>query len=114
MFRTQTRIYLQKSRLTIFFETEIKKKKKDHPISARRTDLVGNKKKRTCQQVDFVVSADHRVINEGKRKTQEISGPWQVVKMLNMKVSVMPVVIGTLETMPNNVEKRMKNKKSEE
>ena len=34
----------------------------DHPIPARTPDLVLiNKKKKTCQLVDFAVPADHRV-----------------------------------------------------
>ena len=33
----------------------------DHLISARRPDLIINKKKRTCQIVDFAVPADHKI-----------------------------------------------------
>ena len=41
----------------------------DHPILARRLDLVLlNKKNRTCHLVDFVVPLDHRMkIKESKK-----------------------------------------------
>ena len=49
----------------------------DHLIQARWPDLVIiNNKKRTCQIVDFAVSADHRVKlkeNEKKDKYQDLA-----------------------------------------
>ena len=42
----------------------------DHPISARRPDLIIiNTKKRTCRIVNFSVPADHRVkLKESEKK----------------------------------------------
>ena len=46
----------------------------DHPILARRPDLVLiNKKKRTCQLMDFAIPGDHRVkIKESEKTNTEL------------------------------------------
>ena len=57
------------------------KKTTDPPILGRKPDLVViNKKKQTCQLVDFIVTTDCRVKIKEREKIQEISGLCQRVK----------------------------------
>ena len=73
----------------------------DHLISARRPDLVWvNKKKRTCQIVDFAVSADHRVkLKESEKRDKYIDLARELKKeRWNMKVMVILIIIGSLGT----------------
>ena len=73
--------------------------KMDHLISARRPDLViiNNKKKRTCRIVDLAVPADHRVkLKENKKKSQYLNFARKLIKLWNMKVAIIPIVIGAL------------------
>ena len=65
-----------------------------------------NKKKRTCQLVDFAVPADHRV----KRKENEKMDKYldlarELKKLWNMKVKVIPIVVGALGTVPKGIGK---------
>ena len=56
------------------------------------------KKNRICKIVDFAVSADHWIKLkecEKKDKYPTLLGNW---KNLNMKVTIMPIVIGALGT----------------
>ena len=72
----------------------------DHLISARRLDLMIINKKRTNRIVNFAVRADYRA----KLKENEegsISRPClRIKKLWNMKVTVIPIVIGELGTIP--------------
>ena len=65
-----------------------------------------NKKKRTCQLVDFAVTAKH----SGKIKENEKIGKYvdfarELKKLWNIQKTVIPVVIGVLVTIPKNLEK---------
>ena len=73
----------------------------DHLISARRPDLIiiNKKKKRICKIVDFAVPADHRIKLkecEKKNKYQDLSR--ELKKLWNMKVTIIPIVIGAFGT----------------
>ena len=74
----------------------------DHLITARRPDLVLiNKKKRTCQIVDFAVPADHRVkLKEIEKKDKYLDLARELKKLWNMRVKVVPIVIGALRNGP--------------
>ena len=64
----------------------------DHLIPAIRPDRVKvNKKKRSCRIVDFAVPADHRIKLKESEKT--LLENW---KLWNVKVMVIPIVIGSL------------------
>ena len=69
-------------------------------ISARRPDLIIiNKKKRTCKTVDFTVPADHRIkLKECEKKDKYLDLAWGVEKLWNMKVTIIPIVIGAFGT----------------
>ena len=81
----------------------------DHLITARRPDLVLiNKKKRTCHIVDFAVPADHRVkLKEIEKKDKYLDLTRELKKLWNMRVKVVPIVIGALGTVPKGLEKSL-------
>ena len=72
----------------------------DHQISARRPDLIIiNKKKRTCKIVDFAVPADNRIkLKELEEKDKYLDLARELKKLWNMKVTIIPIVIGAFGT----------------
>ena len=70
----------------------------DNLISARRLDLViVNKRKRTWWIVDFAILADHRVkLNEYEKRDKYLALTIELKNILNMKVTVIPIVISAL------------------
>ena len=75
----------------------------DHLISVRRPDLKiinkKKKKKRTCKIVDFAVPADHRIIlKECEKKDKYLDLARELKKLWNMKVTIVPIVIGVFGT----------------
>ena len=69
----------------------------DHLISARRPDFVFiMKKKKYLSSSDFAVPPEHRMKINAKTK-----------KLCNMKVTVIPIVVGALITVPNDLEKKL-------
>ena len=67
-------------------------------ILARRPDLIiiNNNKKRTCKIVDFAVRAEHRInLKESEKKDKYLDFARE---LWNMKVTIVPSVIGTLAT----------------
>ena len=72
----------------------------DHLIPARRPDLIIiNKRKRICKIVDFAVPADHRInLKESEKKDKYLDLAKELKKLWNMKVTIVPIVIGALGT----------------
>ena len=73
----------------------------DHLISARRPDLIINKKKKKkiSKIVDFAVPADHIIIlKESEKKDKYFDLARELKKLWNMKVTIVPIVIGALGT----------------
>ena len=74
----------------------------DHLISARRLDLIiinKKKKKRICKIVDFAVSADHIMkLKECEKKDKYLDLARELKKLCNMKVTIIPIVIGAFGT----------------
>ena len=74
----------------------------DHLISAGRLDLKiinKKKKKKTCKIVDFAVSADHGIkLKEGEKKDKYMDLAKELKKLWNMKVTIIPIVIGAFGT----------------
>ena len=70
----------------------------DHLISSRSPDLmIINKKKRTCEIVDFAVSADHRIkLKECEKKDKYFELARELKQLWNM--TIIPIVIGTFRT----------------
>ena len=83
----------------------------DHIISGRRFDLmIVNKKKRTCKIVDFAVPADHRIkLKECEKKYKYLNLARELKKLWNMKVIIIPIVIGTFGTVTKGLLKRLKD-----
>ena len=81
----------------------------DHLITARRPDLVLiNKKERICHLVDFSVPADHREkLKEIEKKDKYLDLTRELKKLWNMRVKVVPIVIGALGTVPKGLEKSL-------
>ena len=71
-----------------------------HLISARGPDLIIiNKKKRTCKIVHFTVPADHRIkLKECEKKDKYLDLDWELKKLRNMQVTIMPFLIGAFGT----------------
>ena len=72
----------------------------DYLISARRPYLITiNKKKRTCKIVDLASPFDHRVkLKENEKKDKYLDLARELKNLWNMKVTIIPVVIGALGT----------------
>ena len=57
------------------------------------------KKKRTCKIVDFAVPADHRIkLKECEKKDKYLDLTWELKKLCNMRVTIVPIEIGSLGT----------------
>ena len=86
----------------------------DHIISTRRPDLIiinkkrKRKKKRTCKIVDFAVPADHRIkLKESEKKDKYLDLARELKKLWNMKVTIIPIVIGAFGTVTKGSLKRL-------
>ena len=83
----------------------------DHLIPARRPDLIIiNKRKRICKIVDFAVPADHRInLKESEKKDKYLDLAWELKKLWNMKVTIVPIVIGALGTVTKGLLKGLED-----
>ena len=72
----------------------------DPLIPTRRPDLIIiTKKKRICKIVDFAVPADHSInLKEWEKKDKYLDLARELKNVLNMKVTIVPIVIGTFGT----------------
>ena len=71
----------------------------DHQILTRWPDLIIMKKRRTCRIVNFAVPADHRVkLKECEKRDKYLNLTRELKKLWNMKVTIIPIVIGALGT----------------
>ena len=84
----------------------------DHLISARRPDLIitnkkrKKKKKKICKIVDFAVPADHRIrLKECEKRDKYLDHARELKKLWNMKVTIIPVVIGAFGTVTKGLSK---------
>ena len=67
----------------------------DHLISA----IIINRKKRICKIVDFAVPADHRIkLKECEKKDKYLDLAREFKKLWDMKVTIVPIVIGAFGT----------------
>ena len=79
----------------------------DHPISARRPDLIIlNKKKRTCKIVEFAVPADHRIKLKGcEKKDKYVDLARDLKKLGNVKGTIIPIVNSAFGTVTKELQK---------
>ena len=82
----------------------------DHLIPARRPDLIiisKKKKKRICKIIDFAVPADHKInLKESEKKDKYLDLARELKKLWNMKVTIVPIVVGALGTITKRIIKR--------
>ena len=83
----------------------------DHLIPARRPNLIIIKKRnRICKTFDFAVPADHRInLKESKKKDKYLDLARELKKLWNMKVTIVPIVIGALDTVTKGLLKGLEN-----
>ena len=87
----------------------------DHLIPARRPELViinkkKKKRKRICKIVDLAVSADHRInLKECAKKDKYLDLPRELKKLWNMKVTIVPIVIGAFGTITKGSSKGLED-----
>ena len=82
----------------------------NHVIEAWRPDLaVVDKKERSCEIIDFAVPGDSRTEEKEKDKTEECQDLGrELQKIWNVKVKIMPLVVGSLGAIPNQFGNRLK------
>ena len=84
-----------------------------HLIPARRPDLIiinKKKKKRMCIIVDFAAPADHWInLKEGEKKDKYLDLARELKKLCNMKVTIVPTVIGALGTITKGLLKGLED-----
>ena len=67
-------------------------------------------KKRTYKIVDFAVSADHRIkLKECKKKDKYLDLVRELKKLWNMKVTIIPIVIGAFGTVTKGILKGLED-----
>ena len=83
----------------------------DHLIPARRPDLIIiYKKKRIRKIIDFAVPADHRInLKEREKKDKYLELARELKKLWNMKVTIVPIVIGAFGTITKGLLKGMED-----
>ena len=83
----------------------------DHRISARRPDLIIiHKEKRICKIVDFAFPADHRIkLKECEKKDKYLDLARELIKLSNMKVTIIPIVIGAFSTVTKGLLKGLED-----
>ena len=58
--------------------------------------------------MDFAVPADHRVkVKEGKKLDKYLDFARELKKLLNMKVTVIPIVVGDFGMVPKSLEEKL-------
>ena len=85
----------------------------DHLIPARTPDPIKineKKKKRICKIVDFAIPANLRIIlKECEKKDKYLDLARELKKLWNMKVTIVPIVIGALGTITKGLLKGLED-----
>ena len=83
----------------------------DHLIPGRRPDLIIiDKRKRICKIVDFAVPEDHKInLKESEKKDKYFDLARKLKKLWNMKVTILPIVIGALGTITKGLLKGLED-----
>ena len=82
----------------------------DHVIEAQRPDLVVvDKKERSCKIIDFAVPGDSRIEEKEKDKIEKYQDfGRELQKILNVKVTIMPLVVSSLGAIPKQFGNKLK------
>ena len=71
--------------------------------------VVVDKKERSCQIIDFAVLGDGRIGEEEKDKVEKYQGLGRELwKIWNVKVKIIPLVVGSLSAIPEQFGNRLK------
>ena len=63
--------------------------------------VVVDKRRRTCEIIDFAVFADSKIEEKEKEKTEKYQYlRWELQKILNGRVKIRPIVAGSLGAIP--------------
>ena len=84
----------------------------DHLISAGRPDLmiINKKKKGICKIIDFAPPADNRIkLKESEKKDKYLDLARDLKKLWNMKITIVPNVIGVFGTVTKGLLKGMED-----
>ena len=87
----------------------------DHLISAKRPDLIiinnnNKEKKRICKIVDYAVPVGHRIkLKECEKKDKYLDLARELKKPWNMKVTIVPIVIGVFGTITKGLLKGLED-----
>ena len=86
----------------------------DHLISAIRPDLIvinkKKKRKRTCKIVDFAVPADYIMKQkESEKKDKYLNLTRELKKLRNIKMTIIPIVIGAFRTVTKGLLKGLED-----
>ena len=83
----------------------------DHLISARRPDLIVlNKNKKIWKIVHFALPADHRIkLKECEKRDKYLDLARELKKLWNMKVKIIPIVIGAFGTVTKGLLKGLED-----
>ena len=85
------------------------------PNHGQKTRPYNNQKKKKekksiCKIVDFAVPADHRIkLKECEKKDKYLDLARELKKLWNMKVTIVPIVSGTLGTMTKGLLKDLED-----
>ena len=72
--------------------------------------IINNKKKRICKVVDFAVPVDHKInLKECEKKDKYLDLARELKKLWNMKVTIVPIVIGALGTITKGLLKSLED-----
>lgn len=79
-----------------------------HVKGARRPDFISIKKENNCIIVDFTIPFDTRIEQKEKEKDDKYKGvKRKLQKLQDMKVEVIPIVIGVSGTPPKDISRRV-------
>ena len=81
----------------------------DHVIEAQRPDLVLVDKEKICKIIDFAVPGDSRIEEKEKDKIEKYQDLGrELQKIWNVKVKIIPLVVGSLGVIPKQFGNRLK------
>ena len=82
----------------------------DHVIEARRPNLVVvDKKERSCKIIDFAAPGDSKIEEKEKEKIEKYQYLGRdLQKIWNVKVKIIPLVVGSLGAIPKQFCNRLK------
>ena len=83
----------------------------DHVIEARRPDMIViDKETKFARIIDFAIPYDSRVNSKEVQKIEKHQDlAREIRKLWGMRVTVIPIVIGTLGTTPKKLKKRLED-----